>query len=110
MASFRQQSLTAAQAAEELGLSISRFYSLSASYLRACALKKARIWIPGTSGGDHSATWPEAVTELLKKRLLCDPPSPAYSDGCRTLIQVSVGQHSDFSWTPFRFVSDSVPG
>jgi len=34
----------------------------------------------------------------------------AYSDGCRTLIPISVGQHSDFSRTPFRFVSDSVPG
>ena len=34
----------------------------------------------------------------------------AYSDGCRTRIPISVGQHSDFSRTPFRFLSDSVPG
>ncbi len=38
------------------------------------------------------------------------PPHYAYSDGCRTLIPISVGQHSDFSRTPFRFMSDSVPG
>ena len=35
---------------------------------------------------------------------------PAYSDGCRTVIPISVGQHSDFGRTPFRFLSDSVPG
>jgi uncharacterized protein (DUF1501 family) len=34
----------------------------------------------------------------------------AYSDGCRTVIPISVGQHSDFGRTPFRFLSDSVPG
>jgi hypothetical protein len=76
MASFRQQALTATQAAEQLDLSRSRFYSLSTEYLRAYARKKARVWIPGISGGDHSTTWPEPVTDLLKKRLLCDPPSP----------------------------------
>ena len=34
----------------------------------------------------------------------------AYSGDCRTLIPISVGQHSDFRRTPFRFISDSVPG
>ncbi len=34
----------------------------------------------------------------------------AHSDGCRTLIPISVGQRSDLSRTPFRFISDSVPG
>src|SRR5260370_21210995 len=34
----------------------------------------------------------------------------AYSGGCRTLIPISVGQRSDFCRTPFRFISDSVPG
>ena len=76
MASFRQQLVTASQAAEQLNLSSSRFYSLSADYLRAYAQKKARMWIPGISGGDHSSTWPAPVIDLLKKRLLCDPPSP----------------------------------
>ena len=35
---------------------------------------------------------------------------PAYSDGCRTVILISVGQRSNFRRTPFRFISDSVPG
>jgi hypothetical protein len=34
----------------------------------------------------------------------------AYSGRCRTLIPISVGQRSNFSRTPFRFISDSVPG
>lgn len=76
MTSFRQQLLTAAQAAAQLDLSRSRFYSLSTDYLRAYARKKARVWVPGISGGDHAMAWPEPVTALLKKRLLCDPPSP----------------------------------
>ena len=36
--------------------------------------------------------------------------SAAYSGGCRTLIPIFVGQRSDFCRTPFRFISDSVPG
>ncbi|MSU59427.1 MAG: hypothetical protein EXS35_14860 [Pedosphaera sp.] len=34
----------------------------------------------------------------------------AYSGGCRTVIPISVGQRSNFCRTPFRFISDSVPG
>jgi hypothetical protein len=66
--------MTAIEAAEQLDLSRSRFYSLSTEYLRACAQKKAGLWIPGTSGGDHCATWPEPVINLLNKRLRCKPP------------------------------------
>jgi hypothetical protein len=76
LASFRQHSLTATDAAEQLGLSRSRFYSLSTDYLRACARKKAGLWVPGTSGGNHTTAWPEPVTDLLKKRLACSPPCP----------------------------------
>src|ERR1035438_8778000 len=45
-------------------------------YLRAYARKKEGLWIPGTSGGDHTTAWPEPVTDLLKKRLDCSPPGP----------------------------------
>jgi len=76
LASFRLLALTAAQAAQQLGLSRSRFYTLFTGYLRACALKKERLWTPGTSGGDHATAWPEPVTHLLKKRLTCSPPCP----------------------------------
>ena len=76
LASFRQQVLTATQAAEQLGLSRSRLYTLSTDYLLACARKKEALWIPGTSGGDHASAWPEPITDLLRKRLACSPPCP----------------------------------
>jgi len=76
LSSFLKHSLTATEAAEQLGLSRSRFYTLSTQYLRARARKKEALWIPGTSGGDHTTTWPEPVTDLLKKRLGCSPPCP----------------------------------
>jgi hypothetical protein len=76
MASFRQHALTATQAAEQLGVARSRLYTLSTDYLCACGRKKEGLWIPGTSGGDHTTAWPEAVTDLLKKRLACSPPCP----------------------------------
>ena len=68
--------MTAAEAAKQLSLSASRFYTLFTDYLRACARKKAGLWMPGTSGGDHTTAWPEPVTDLLKKRLACSPPGP----------------------------------
>jgi hypothetical protein len=76
LASVRQRVLTVSQAAEQLGVSRSRFYTLSTDYLRACARKKENLWIPGISGGDHTTTWPEPVIDLLKKRLSCSPPCP----------------------------------
>jgi hypothetical protein len=72
---FRQRTLNAAQAAEELGLSSSRFYALSTTFLRARP-KKDSLWCPGTSGGDHATPWPQPVLDLLRKRLASVPPSP----------------------------------
>ena len=76
LARFRQHSLTAIEAAEQLGVTGSRLYTLSTDYLRACAQKKADSWIPGTSGGNHTTVWPKAVTDLLKRRLAGSPPCP----------------------------------
>jgi hypothetical protein len=76
LASFRKHALTASAAAEQLGVSRSRFYTLSTDYLRAYARKKEGLWIPGISGGDHTSAWPEPVTDLLRKRLACSPPCP----------------------------------
>jgi hypothetical protein len=76
LASVRQRVLTVSQAAEQLGVSRSRFYTLSTDYLRACARQKEDLWIPGISGGDHTTAWPEPVIDLLKKRLDCSPPCP----------------------------------
>jgi hypothetical protein len=76
LSSFWQNSLTAAEAAAQRDLSLSRFYALATAYLQARARKKEDLWIPGTSGGDHAAVWPEAVIALPKKRLSCSPPCP----------------------------------
>ena len=40
LARFRRRSLSAAEAATELGVSSSRFYCLYADYLRACAQRR----------------------------------------------------------------------
>ena len=76
LASYQQQSLTAAQAAEQLGLSRSRFYTLATACLQATTHSPTTLWTPGTSGGNHATAWPSPVTELLKKRLTSTPPSP----------------------------------
>ena len=73
---FRQHTLTATEATQQLGLSRSRFYALSTDYLRARSQKQQHLWIPRASGGDHSKPWPQPVLDLLKKRLACQPPCP----------------------------------
>lgn len=73
---FRQGSLSASEAAAQLGLSRSRLYVLFGSYLAAAAHHKGNGWTPGRSGGDHSKAWPQPVVDLLIKRLDCSPPCP----------------------------------
>ena len=75
MARFRRQSLSASEAASELGLSRSRFYVLYSSYLAACAQRLQRSWAPGSSGGNHTAPWPAPVQDLLRKLLSSRPPA-----------------------------------
>ena len=76
LANFCQGALTAAAAADELGLSRSRLYALATAYRRARARKFGSSWSPGRSGGDHAAPWPQPVLALLTKRLACSPPCP----------------------------------
>lgn len=73
---FRQRTLSATEAAEQLGMSPSRLYALATEYLRACAQKKGSHWMPGRSGGNHAPPWPPPVVELLRKRLGSSPPCP----------------------------------
>jgi hypothetical protein len=75
LAGHRTGELSAGQAAQELGLSRSRFYKLYSNYLRACAQGQSEIWSPGLSGGDHHPSWPETVADLLTKLLSSKPPS-----------------------------------
>ncbi len=74
LARFRRQSLSAREAAAELGVSRSRLYSLYSDYLRACAERRERPWHPGRSGGDHRPAWPPAAVDLLRKLLGARPP------------------------------------
>jgi hypothetical protein len=87
LAAFRQHSLTAIEAAEQLGLSPSRLYALHSDYLKARAARREDLWTPKTSGGDHAAAWPEAVIILLRKRLQCVPPCP-YSFAASEALRV----------------------
>jgi hypothetical protein len=74
--SFREHSQSAAEAAEQLGLSPSRLYALATAYNTARPRKPHALWTPGASGGDHAAPWPQPVLDLLRKRLACTPPCP----------------------------------
>jgi hypothetical protein len=74
MARFRRELISNAEAIDELGLSRSRFYTLYADYLRACAERRQRSWQAGSSGGNHRPTWPEEVCALLRKLLQARPP------------------------------------
>jgi hypothetical protein len=73
---FCQRHLTATEAAKQLSLSPSRLYALATDYRRARSKKQAQLWVPQTSGGDHTKPWPQPVLDLLKKRLACRPPCP----------------------------------
>jgi hypothetical protein len=73
---FRQRTLSATAAAEQLGVSPSRLYALATEFMRARARKRDGHWIPGSSGGDHASPWPQPVVELLRKRLGSSPPCP----------------------------------
>jgi len=66
---FRAQALSASEAAQQLALSKRRFYQLYSNYLRAVAERKAHLWSPQTSGGNHQPTWPDPVRLLICKLL-----------------------------------------
>jgi len=87
LAQFRARDLNVRAAARELGLSRSRFYKLYAEYLRACAHHQESGWAPGVSGGDHAPAWPEAVTQLLRRRLSSRPPS-SYSFAASEVLRL----------------------
>ena len=85
---FRNHTLSAAQAIDQLGLSRSRLYALATAYNTARARQQPPLWTPGASGGDHATVWPQPVLDLLKKRLDCSPPCPysfAASEALRLL-------------------------
>ena len=85
---FWQGTLSASEAAEQLGLSRSRLYGLATAYLCARAQKQGAHWTPGGSGGDPlrplapaGLGTPAQATELrsalpLQLRRFRGPPAP----------------------------------
>jgi hypothetical protein len=76
LAAFRRDEVSAAVAADKLGLGRTRFYELYGDYLRAAARQQGDLWTPGTSGGDPAPDWPSGSGPLLRKLLATKPPAP----------------------------------
>ena len=74
LAGVRKGETDARQAAEILEISRRRIYQLYGQYLAACAVHQEDQWVPGRSGGDHSAELTIEADELLRKLLGCQPP------------------------------------
>lgn len=66
---FRTRTLSASEAADQLGISKRRFYQVFTDYLTAVGKRKAHLWRPKVSGGNHRQSWPEAVRLLINKLL-----------------------------------------
>ena len=71
---FRAGQLRVAEATAELSIGRTRFYELYASYLAAAALRRAHLWSPAVSGGNHRAPVAAAVTATLRRLLGSSPP------------------------------------
>jgi hypothetical protein len=83
---FRQCTVTATQAADQLGLSRSRLYALSTAYLCARAKKQQQLWVPGASGAimpnpGHSPFWTCLKNAWPAGRLVptASPPPKSYA-------------------------------
>jgi hypothetical protein len=72
---FRTRQLCATTAAQRLGLSARRLYELFHDDLKAYAHRQHARWTPRASGGPPAPVWPQAVTDLLRKRLGSKPPA-----------------------------------
>jgi len=63
------ETLGASQAAERLGVSRSRIYTLRTEYLRAKAGGRLQGWMPGRSGGDHAPEMASGADAFLRDAL-----------------------------------------
>jgi hypothetical protein len=71
---FRAQELSLTAASTELGLGRTRFYELYASYLAACAKRRAAGWSPACSGGNHRPPLAAPIAATLRRLLEGSPP------------------------------------
>ena len=72
-------SITREQAMESLEIGKTRLYELKASYLAARAKGLDGQWMPGRSGGDHAAPWPDEEQRFLKRVLSPDGGAKRFS-------------------------------
>jgi hypothetical protein len=75
MASYRNQQVSAVDAATELGISTRRFRQLYQSYLEAVARHEEESWCPGTSGGHRRREVPKEVADLWLRFFKAKPPA-----------------------------------
>ena len=66
LGSLCNETLDAKQAAEKLGVSRSRLYTLRTEYLLAKAERRLADWMPGVSGGDRAPDLPPQVAQFLR--------------------------------------------
>jgi hypothetical protein len=75
MVRYRNQDISAAEAASELQISARRFRQLYASYLQAAATGQEASWSPGVSGGHRRRQVPDEVAKLWRRLLKAKPPA-----------------------------------
>lgn len=75
MAQYRNQEISAIEAATELQISARRFRQLYASYLQAVAIGQESSWSPGVSGGHRRRQIPDEVAALWESLLKAKPPA-----------------------------------
>jgi hypothetical protein len=76
LAGIREEELTTAQVAQELGLTGRGVRKLYARYLEACAAGAEATWEPGRSGGNHQKAVPQDVAALWRRMLTVASPAP----------------------------------
>jgi hypothetical protein len=76
MQQFRAQTLTAREAAAQLGIGVRHFYDLWRESLVAVSRRQQPRWRPGRSGGARRQAWPVAAQALVRKLLSARPPVP----------------------------------
>jgi hypothetical protein len=64
-----ERALSVEQACESLGVGKSRLYTLHSEYLKARAERRAEMWRPRVSGGNHAAPWDERIVAFLRSAI-----------------------------------------
>ena len=90
--SFNNGEVTSAQACLELGVSRSRLFELRRDWL--AATRGGAEWSPASSGGDHKAPWPSALTDFLRQALSTRPPA-TYAFAASEAVRLHLAERLD---------------